>query len=150
METLFDMADKLRELRDIKDEYKAALSAVNEEIDAIEKEMADAMIEEECSNFVRGDKMFVLTSNSFWSAADEQKDQLYQALQGNGYKHIFSVNSRTLHSTVRDIIDGTTDENGDTHIPKWLDGLIKSHDKTGITMRQATKKSKSKGALNNA
>lgn len=142
MQELFTLADKLRRLREEKDDFTARLKNLNTEIDAVEQELSDAMTTAECSNFTRGDKQFIITATTRWSAEAERKDELYDALRENGYDHLFSVNTQTLGSFVREQVNETADENGETHIPDWLSGLVKSYDDVGITMKSATKKSK--------
>jgi hypothetical protein len=139
---IFPVADRLRLLRERKDDLKATLADVNAEIDMVEQELSDAMAAAECPSFTRDGKMFILTTTTRWSAVTESKDALYAALRKNGYDHLFSVNTQTLGSFLRDQIAETEDENGETHIPGWLAGLIKSYDDIGVTMRGSNKKSK--------
>ena len=70
------------------------------------------------------------------------KEELYDALKEKGYEHLFTVNHKTLGSFVKEQVEETADDNGETHIPEWLSGLVKSFDDVGITMKTATKKSK--------
>jgi hypothetical protein len=142
MNELFILADKLRKLRNEKDDYSAMLKDINADIGKAEHELSDAMAAAECSNFTRGDKQFVLTTTTRWSAETERKDELYALLKENGYEHLFTVNSQTLGGFIRDQVNDTEDENGETHVPDWLTGLVKSYDDIGITMKAATKKSK--------
>jgi len=62
------------------------LKDINTEIDAVEYELAQAMVDAECPNFTRGDRQFVLTMRTYWSAADGQKDALYDALKKQGHQ----------------------------------------------------------------
>ncbi|OQB13014.1 MAG: hypothetical protein BWY15_01978 [Firmicutes bacterium ADurb.Bin193] len=138
--TMFELADKLRSLREEKDDYTAMLKDINTEIEATVRELSDAMAEAECPNFTRGDRMYILTTTTRWSAEPERKDDLYTVLRKNGYDHLFSVNHQTLASFVKEQVQETADANGETHVPEWLAGLVKSYDDIGIAMRKATKK----------
>lgn len=140
MNELFTLADRLRELREEKDMQTAILKDINTEIETVEYKLSEAMANAECSNFTRGNKMFVLTATTRWSAEAERKDELYGILKEKGYDHLFTVNSQTLGSFVRERLDENKDDNGDTHLPDWLSGLVKSYDDIGITMKSATKK----------
>jgi len=142
MDDLFILADKLRELREEKDAQAAILKDINADIDEAEYKLSEAMATAECSNFTRGEKQFILTTTTRWSAETERKDELYSVLKRNGYDHLFTVNTQTLGSFVREQVEETADENGETHVPDWLTGLVKSYDDVGITMKAATKKSK--------
>ena len=140
MENLFNLADKLRNLRDEKDGFTAMLKEINGEIESVESELSEAMTESECSNFTRGDKQFILTTTTRWSPETDCKDELYEALKANDYEHLFSVNSQTLAKFVKEQIEETADEKGVTHIPEWLSGLVKSYDDVGITVKKVNKK----------
>jgi len=142
MQELFILADKLRKLREDKDGLAARVKDLNSEIETIEQKLSDAMAAAECSNFTRGDKQFIITTTTRWSSETERKDELYAALRKNGYDHLFSVNTQTLGAFVREQVNETADENGDTHVPDWLSGLVKSYDDVGVTMKSTTKKSK--------
>ena len=49
--------------------------------------------------------------------------------------HLFSVNHQTLGSFVKEQVEETADESGETHVPDWLLGLVKNYDDVGITVR---------------
>jgi len=142
MDELFTLADKLRELRAEKDDCAAMLKDINGDIETVERELSDAMASADCPNFTRGDKQFILTTTTRWSAEPDRKEELYAALKENGYEHLFTVNTQTLGSFVKEQVNETADDNGETHIPDWLSGLVKSYDDTGITMKSAAKKLK--------
>ena len=145
---LFNLADRLRELREEKDAQTAILKDINADIETAEYKLSEAMALAECPNFTRGDKQFILTTTTRWSAETERKDELYAALKENGYDHLFTVNAQTLGSFIKEQVNETADDNAgspcgsETHVPDWLSGLVKSYDDIGITMKKATKKSK--------
>jgi hypothetical protein len=139
---LFILADKLRNLREEKDDQIAILKDITNEINEVENELVAAMVDEEVPNFTRGDKQFVMITKTHWSPEKDRKEDLYAALIENGHEELFTVNSQTLSSFVKEQIEETADENGETSIPDWLVGLVSSYDNTGITMRAANKKSK--------
>jgi len=142
MDELLTLADKLRKLREEKDSLTATLKDINAEIYDVIHELSDAMLDAECSNFTRGDKQFILTTTTRWSPETNRKEELYAALKKNGYDHLFTVNAQTLGSFVKEQIGETADDNGETYIPDWLSGLVKSYDDIGITMKSTTKKQK--------
>lgn len=139
MDELFTLADKLRQLREEKDSQTEYLKELNAEIETVQYRLSEAMAMAECSNFTRGDKQYILTTTTRWSAETGHKEELYAALKENGYEHLFSVNAQTLGSFVREQVEETEDENGETHVPDWLRGLVKSYEDVGITMKSAKK-----------
>jgi len=132
---MFELAEKLRDLKDEKAANEKYLKEINSQIEDTEYKLTEAMALAEVSNFTRGDKQFILTTRVNWSAETDQKDALYAALKASGYEHLFSVNAQTLGSFLREQIAETADDKGNTHIPEWLSGLIKSYEKVGITMK---------------
>ena len=141
MDELFLLADKLRVLREEKDAQTAILKDINSDIDNIEYKLTEAMAKAECPNFTRNGKQFIMTSTTRWSPETERKDELYTALKESGYDHLFTVNAQTMSSFIREQINETADDNGETHIPGWLEGLVKGFDHIGITMKASAKKS---------
>ena len=141
MHELFQLADRLRQLRQEKDDHTAILKGINSDIDSVEFQLTEAMAQAECTNFTRNGKQFIMTSTTRWSPETDRKDELYAILKENGFDHLFSINHQTLGSFIKEQVNETADDNGDTHIPDWLAGLVKSYDDIGITMKAATKKS---------
>ena len=141
MHELFQLADKLRQLRQEKDDHTAILKGINSDIDSVEFQLTEAMAQAECSNFTRNGKQFIMTSTTRWSPETDRKDELYAILKENGFDHLFTINHQTLGSFIKEQVNETADDNGDTYIPDWLAGLVKSYDDIGITMKAATKKS---------
>jgi hypothetical protein len=139
---LFALADKLRALREERDAQTAILKDLEKDINSAEYRLTEAMAKAECPNFTRNGKQFIMTSTTRWSPEAERKEELYAVLKENGYDHLFTVNSQTLASFVKEQVAETADDYGETHVPDWLDGLVKSYEQIGITMKAATKKSK--------
>jgi len=140
MDDLFILADKLKSLREEKETHTAILKDINGEIDGVEFKLTEAMAKAECPNFTRGDKQFIMTTTTRWSPEKDRKEELYETLKEQGFVHLFTVNAQTLASFVREQVNETADDNGETHIPEWLSGLVRSFDDIGITMKSTPKK----------
>ena len=141
MDEIFTLADRFKSLREERDGLKDQLTAVNKTLEETQRQLTDVMSEAECGSFTRSGKQFIMTTTTRWSAESERKQELYDALRENGYEHLFTVNHQTLGSFVREQVEETADQNGETHIPEWLSGLVKSYDDIGITMKGSSKKS---------
>lgn len=135
-ETMFELADRLKALRDQKDALEAELKQVNMDIDNADKRLADLMAGTETQNFTRAGVMFCLTTKTRASALAGQKESLYHALRAEGYGDLVyeTVNANSLSAFVKEQIEA----NGDT-LPNWLDGLISVFDKTTVGVRKAPK-----------
>jgi hypothetical protein len=95
------------------------------------------MAKAECPNFTRNGKQFIMTSTTRWSPEAVRKEELYAILKEKGYDHLFTINPQTLGTFIREQVDETANDEGETHIPDWLMGLVKSFEDIGITMKQA-------------
>jgi len=148
---LFALSDKLRSLRAEKDDFTAMMKEINGEIEDVSRQLTDAMMDAECTSFTRGDRQFIITTTTRWSAEPDRKQELYDALRTNGYEHLFTVNAQTLSAFVRELMEnaqdagdqlpsvGTFDGNvcRDTRPPDWISGLVKSYDDVGITIKKS-------------
>lgn len=133
---LFEWADKLKALRDRKEELEAELKQVNMDIDNADWHLSNLMAETETQNFTRAGTMFCLTTKTRASARAGQKDELFAALRGEGYGDMITetVNANSLSSFVKEQIA----ENGDA-LPEWLDGLVSVFEKTTVGVRKAAR-----------
>lgn len=133
---LFEWADKLKALRDRKDELEAELKQVNADIDNADWHLSNLMAETETQNFTRAGTMFCLTTKTRASARAGQKDELFAALRGEGYGAMITetVNANSLSAFVKEQIA----ENGDM-LPDWLAGLVSVFEKTTVGVRKAAR-----------
>ena len=135
-EKMFEMADRLRGLRDEKAELEKRIKEINGEIDDTDFRLSELMAETETQNFTRAGMMFCLTSKTRASAVAGRKEELFAALRGEGFGDLVyeTVNANSLSAFVKEQIE----ENGDV-LPEWLDGLVKVFEKTSVSLRKAAK-----------
>lgn len=133
---LFEMADRLKALRERKDALEADLKQTNADIDEADWQLSNLMAETETQNFTRAGTMFCLTTKTRASATAGMKDALFEALRAEGYGDLITetVNANSLSSFVKEQIS----ENGDT-IPEWLNGLVNVFEKTMVGVRKAAR-----------
>lgn len=133
---LFEWADKLKALRDRKDELETELKQVNMDIDNTDWHLSNLMAETETQNFTRAGTMFCLTTKTRASTRAGQKDELFAALRSEGYGDMITetVNANSLSSFVKEQIA----ENGDM-LPDWLYGLVSVFEKTTVGVRKAAR-----------
>ena len=137
MQNLFELADRLRSLRDEKDDVERVVKDIAAELEATEQQLADAMLNTETQNFTRAGRMFCLTTKTRASAIAGEKEQLFSALRENGYGELVyeTVNANTLSSFVKEKL-----AEHEAQLPEWLDGLVNVYEKTGVSVRKSTKK----------
>lgn len=135
-EQLFDLADRLRALRDAKAEAELRLKEINAEMDEVDYRLSELMAESETQNFTRAGMMFCLTTKTRASAMAGRKDDLFSALRSEGYGDLVyeTVNANSLSAFVKEQIA----ENGDA-LPTWLEGLVNVFEKTSVSLRKSSK-----------
>ena len=135
--TMFDLADELKQLRDLKADLEQQVKDITAKIDETDYRLSEVMAETETQNFTRSGTMFCLTTKTRASATAGVKEELFEALRTNGYGDLVyeTVNANSLSSFVKEQIEGNNDS-----LPEWLIGLVNVFDKTTVGVRKATKK----------
>ena len=135
-ETILEWADKLKALRDRKAELEAEMKDVNAEIDNADWHPSNLMAESQTQNFTHAGTPFCLVTKTRASAKAGRKDDLFEALRGEGYGDMITetINANNLSAFVKEQIA----ENGDA-LPEWLDGLVSVFEKTSVGVRKAAR-----------
>ena len=135
-ERLFELADRLKALRERKDALEAELKQVNSDIDDVDWHLSNLMAETETQNFTRAGTMFCLTTKTRASATEGMKDDLFAALRTEGFGDLIyeTINANSLSAFVKEQIV----ENGDK-LPEWLRGLVNVFEKTTVGVRKASR-----------
>lgn len=133
---MYELAEKLKVLREEKKDTEQRVKDINAEIDKTEYALVQLMAETETQNFTRAGTMFSLTTKTRASAMAGRKDELYSALKENGFGDLVyeTVNANSLSAFVKEQIS----ENQDT-IPAWLNGLVNVYEQTSVSVRKSTK-----------
>jgi len=133
---MFELADRLKELREAKKAVEEELKSINAEIDDVEYRLSELMISSETQNFTRAGTKFCLSTTTRASAAAGMKEELFDALRSKGFGELIyeTVNANSLSAFVKEQIA----ENGD-ELPDWLKGLVNVFEKTTVTVRKAAR-----------
>jgi chromosome segregation ATPase len=136
-EKMFELADRLKALRDEKKDAEQRVKELNAALDETDAALAQLMTDTETQNFTRSGTMFCLTNTTRASATADRKDELFEALRAEGYGGLVydTVNANSLSAFVREQIS----ENDDV-LPDWLEGLVSVFEKTTVGVRKATRK----------
>ncbi|HRS66588.1 MAG TPA: hypothetical protein P5519_11955 [Spirochaetia bacterium] len=136
-EKMFELADRLKALRDEKKDAEQRVKELNAALDETDAALAQLMTDTETQNFTRSGTMFCLTNTTRASATADRKDELFEALRAEGYGGLVyeTVNANSLSAFVREQIS----ENDDA-LPDWLEGLVSVFEKTTVGVRKATRK----------
>lgn len=135
-QNMYELAERLKQLREKKKAAEQQLKDVHAEIAKTEYQLSMQMAETETQNFTRAGTMFALTTKTRASAMAGRKDELYAALKENGYGDLVyeTVNANSLSAFVKEQIA----ENQDT-VPEWLSGLVHVYEQTAVSVRKSTK-----------
>ena len=136
-EKMFELADRLKVLRDEKKDTEQRVKELNAALDETDSALAQLMTDTETQNFTRSGTMFCLTNTTRASATADRKDELFEALRAEGYGGLVyeTVNANSLSAFVRE----QKSENDDV-LPDWLEGLVSVFEKTTVGVRKAPRK----------
>jgi hypothetical protein len=132
--TIFELADKLKELKERKKAIEDELKKINAELEATEAELAQAMINEELPSFSRAGTTFYVSTKVYASPLAEKKAELFDTLKQRGYGDL--IYETINHNTFSAFIKEQMSENND-QLPEWLNGLVSVYEKTTIGMRKS-------------
>lgn len=132
---IFEMADRLKELKAEKKTLEATVKEINAEIERLDLNLSDAMAEAERDKFSRNGSTFYLSSRLYASPRGGMKERMIQALKQNGYGDIVSesVNANTLSSFCKEQINLSET----LELPKWLGDVVTTFEKVSVGIRKS-------------
>ena len=130
--TIFQMADRLRELQEQKKEREAQVKALTAEIERLDLQLSDAMAEAELAKFTRNGSTYYLKSRLFASPVAGRKDDLMVMAHGYGSLVTETVNANTLAAFIKEQREATGED-----VPAWLDGTVNTFEKVSIGIRKS-------------
>lgn len=143
--TLLEMLEEYNELLETKDGLKEATKKNNEAIEAKKTEIAQQMIDDDVPSISVGGYKFFLQDKTIYSKKSEEVLQaagldFLEVLREQGLGDIIveTVNSRTLQSTVKNLVD----ESGE--LPVELAEVLNTYDTYEIGRRKDTNKTAAK------
>ena len=134
MQEMFELADRLKELRDAKKEAEQHVKELAAAIDDADYALSELMAQTETQSFSRAGTLFYLTTTTRASALPDRKTELYDALKAEGYGDLVhdTVNVNSLSAFVKE----QRAENDDA-LPEWLNGLVTLFEKSTVGVRKA-------------
>ena len=134
MNDMFELADKLKELRDKKQHLAEETKKNNAEIEETEYKLSLEMASSETQSFNRSGTLFYLCTKLYASAVKENKAELYEALKNEGYGSLITetVNANSLSAFVKEQM-----ADNDDILPNWLEGKVNVFDRVTIGIRKS-------------
>lgn len=135
METMNELAARLKSLKDAKTELAEATKKNNAEIEAVELELSNLMIEEGNDGFELNGYKFTLQYKDMFSSTVDKRDDLIEALKMHGIDReeiiTETVPAQKLNSIMRSIYEGNGEE-----LPEEFDGIVSIYTKQGVGVRK--------------
>ena len=134
MNDMFELADKLKELRDKKQHLAEETKKNNAEIEETEYKLSLEMASSETQSFNRSGTLFYLCTKLYASAVKENKAELYEALKNEGYGSLITetVNANSLSAFVKEQM-----ADNDDVLPDWLEGKVNVFDRVTVGIRKS-------------
>ena len=134
MNDMFELADKLKELRDKKQHLAEETKKNNAEIEETEYKLSLEMASSETQSFNRSGTLFYLCTKLYASAVKENKAELYEELKNEGYGSLITetVNTNSLSAFVKEQM-----ADNDDVLPDWLEGKVNVFDKVTVGIRKS-------------
>ena len=132
---LFDLSEKLLQLRNDKEAIERDLRGCKKEIETVTKQMVDMMVQEEVQSFNKDGYTFYLKSRLFASILDEEKEDVFnwfksqEELAGMVKEQI---NANTLSAWVKERIE-------EDDLPEEIESKLNIYEKTDIGVRSKYK-----------
>ena len=133
-EVLFQLADRVKHLREVRDELKEKTEQANAELSQAEQDLVKLMVDSEMQNFTKSGTQYCIVTKTRASAVAGRKEELFKTLKAQGFGDLVTetVNANTLSSFVKECME----ENGDA-LPDWMDGLISTFEQQQIQLRKS-------------
>ena len=133
---MFELADRLKKLKEEKKQKELELRNISDMLYQIEEALSEFMTLNETPNFTHGGTSFSLRTSLKASAVAGKKDELHSSLKEAGYGSLVveTVNPSSLSAFVKEQIS----EN-DNELPKWLNGLVNIFEKNTVSVRNYKK-----------
>ena len=137
-EVLPQLADKVKHLREVRDELEEKTEQANAELKRAEQDLVALMVDVGMKNFTKSGTQFSVVTKVRASAAGGRKDDLYAALKAKGYGDLVyeTVNANSLSAFVKEQIESDGNDD-DGHLPGWLNGLVNIYEQTKIQLRKS-------------
>lgn len=133
---LFELADKLKALKDEKKQKEIELKNISDLLFETETKLSELMTLSETQNFTHSGTTFSLKTSLKASTVSGKKEELYTLLKNSGYGDLITetINPSSLSAFVKEQISENENE-----LPEWLDGLINIFEKNTVSTRKYTK-----------
>jgi hypothetical protein len=129
---VFQLADRLLELRDRKNALEEEIKEVNAELERVQQELIEQMRLNGLDNFRRNGKLFIPVTKTWASPKAEFKEAVITWLKENGFGDMVkeTVHSQTFNSWANEMIEQ------EGMLPEEIADLVSVYDKVSVQVRK--------------
>ena len=133
---LFELADKLKALKDEKKQKEIELKNISDLLFETETKLSELMTLRETHNFTHSGTTFSLKTSLKASTVSGKKEELYPLLKNSGYGDLITetINPSSLSAFVKEQMSENEDK-----LPSFLRGLINVFEKNTVSTRKYRK-----------
>jgi len=133
MQTIFELAAKLKTLREEKKELEEKLKVIETEIEETENQLSQEMINSEVQNFNKDGTTFYLQTKTYASIRPEFKQQVYDWLKTNGFESLVyeTVNAQRFSAFVKELLEE------EDELPRELKDKVNVFEKITVGVRKS-------------
>ena len=133
---LFELADKLKALKDEKKQKEIELKNISDLLFGTETKLSELMTLSEIQNFTHSGTTFSLKTSLKASTVSGKKEELYTLLKNSGYGDLITetINPSSLSAFVKEQMSENEDK-----LPSFLSGLINVFEKNTVSTRKYRK-----------
>ena len=139
MNTMNELATKLKALRDKKEELAEATKQNNADIESTELELSNLMIEEGNDGFELNGYKFTLQYKDIFSSTVDKRPALIEALKLHGIDREEIITETIPAQKLNSIMKAIYEENGE-ELPEEFEGIVTTYAKQGVGVRKVSGK----------
>jgi len=133
MKEIYQLAEELKVLKELKKDLEEEGKELSERINFIENQLSQLMIMEEIGSFDSLGMTFYLNPKIYTSQIPGKREELLKTLRTQGHDHLIheTVNGNSLGAFARKEM-----EKNNSNLPRWLEGLVNFSEKITIGMKK--------------
>ena len=135
METMNELATRLKGLKDAKEQLAEATKKNNAEIEKSELELSNLMIEEGNDGFELNGYKFTLQYKDMFSTTVDKRPDLIEALKMHGIDREEIITETVPAPKLNSIMRSIYEQNGE-ELPEEFDGVVTIYTKQGVGVRK--------------
>jgi len=133
MQTIFELAAKLKMLREEKKEVEERHKVIEAEIEETENQLSQEMVNAEIQNFNKDGTTFYLQTKTYANIKPGFKQEVYDWLKANGFESLVyeTVNAQRFSAFIKELLEE------EDELPTELKDKVNIFEKITVGIRKA-------------